>query len=606
MIAVIHLLVVRIRDIRSIFVLLLWFFVPLQTTTAQATTETIIHDGLERVYHVYVPPSYNGENPVPLVVALHPAASSGKAMESLTGLDRAADEYGFVVVYPKSYGLVWADGRAEVNTRQIEEPRDDVGFISALVRHLLETYNIDSERIYLTGHSVGGGLAYRLACEMPEQFAAVAVVGTLMWNYHLDVCPKTGEPVTMLIVHGSEDATFPMQGRLWQGEETGTYNLRTLSIYETMDFWLTHNGCDADVIDMQPESHKLTFSDCVDDTTVNLLVANGAGHGWFRMGDYRLNQYGADATRIISRFFAGETDWAQPQTEVVDHAEQEQTYPRSFRYYVPSSYNPDMPTPLVVVLHGRPDNGTGIAYITDMNPVAEREGFIALYPDGLDFSWNYYYWLQGPNATDYPFQEINDTQFLRDLIADISIDLNIDQQRIYVTGFSNGGFMTQLLACEASDLFAAFAPVGSALFPSLTDVCEQKHAAPAPMLFIHGTEDVSIPWTGISDSRTGLVVSYPVSQTLGFWADFKGCSLEADYEEMPESGESPGTRVLYHTFPDCDDDKPLIFYMIGGGGHNWPGVPGRVPERIAGLVNMDIHASEVIWEFFEQFERESD
>lgn len=581
-------------------------FVAPQTASAQSKLFTLQHNGVDRTYHLYVPDSVDGDEPVPLVVALHPVASSGRAMEALTRFDQVADEHGFIVVYPNSYGFTWADGRAETGARIVEEPQDDTGFIEALIEQLKQDYNIDPAQVFLTGHSAGGSLAYRLACEMPEQFAAVAIVGTLMWNYHLDVCPQSGEPITMLILYGSEDTTYPIQGRVWQGEETGTYNLRSTGVLETIEYWLVRDACDPEAVDVQQSTQKITFTACTDDKTVNLYMALGAGHEWFRTGDYRLNQFGVDATQIVTRFFMGDEDWATSLAEVVESSGEEEQVPRSYRYYVPTSYDADVAMPLVIVLHGRPDNGAGIAYITDMNPVAEREGFIALYPDGLEFSWNYYYWLQGPFATGYPFQDVNDVEFLRNLIADVSLDLNIDQRRIYATGFSNGGFMTQMLACEASDLFAAFAPVGSALFPSQSDVCEQQEAEQSPMLFIHGTEDISIPWQGLYEEQTQLWVSYPVSQTLGYWAQFKGCSLDADFEELPQSGDSPGTRVLYHTFPGCDNNLPLVFYLIEGGGHNWPGVPGRVPERIAGKVNMDFNASEVIWEFFEQFEQEVD
>src|SRR5690606_5750681 len=98
----------------------------------------------------------------------------------------------------------------------------------------------------------------------------------------------------------------------------------------------------------------------------------------------------------------------------------------------------------------------------------------------------------------YPQDDVN---FLKNLLDDLSVDLNIDQERAYITGYSNGGFITMRMACSGSDRFAAFASVGATFYPWMHDVC--LGSDPAPILFMNGSQDISIPFDGIvqPDSR---------------------------------------------------------------------------------------------------------
>ncbi|MBZ0308849.1 MAG: prolyl oligopeptidase family serine peptidase, partial [Anaerolineae bacterium] len=243
-----------------------------------------------------------------------------------------------------------------------------------------------------------------------------------------------------------------------------------------------------------------------------------------------------------------------------------------------------------------PDTGLGAATITDMNLVAEKEGFIVVYPNGIDRQWNY---VQGVPFFDQAEQD--DFSFIRSLIADLSKNLSIDPSRLYVTGFSNGGFMVNRLACEMPDQFAAFASVGGSIFTGFEAIC--PNSTGVNMLIMHGTLDISIPWNGLPENYNGQTIysAMPVNDVVSFWGVRNDCAQSPEIEVIPESGHSPGTHVEIVRLP-CDEE--LMVYVIFGGGHNWPGVPGRISERIAGAVNMDIHGSEVIWEFFSRHTRE--
>jgi polyhydroxybutyrate depolymerase len=556
---------------------------------AQSGLDSFQFDGTQRTYYLHLPDRYDAESPAPLIIALHSSASSGRALAALSGLDAAADSSGYIITaYPNADGLQWA---ADAN--QTDLP-DDVGFINALVNHLAESYTIDREQVYLAGFGNGGLMAYRMACETPEQFAGIAVVSALLWDDQRQNCaPESTAPVNLLVIRGSADGFYTSETHHYTTVFSTDEGPLILGVQDTMAFWAERQGCTPDGA-VNPEGTSVTvFEACEGNTTLAYYEVPG-GNGWPRQGNYRLNQFGADATGIMMRFFAHDDGWMVAPTTSSDET------PRTYALYIPESYDPAVAMPLVLALHGRFGTGVGTASLTDMNQLAEKYGFIALYPDGINQEWNYIRDIPG-----YPTGP-NDTQFLADLIADISQDVAVDPSRIYVAGFSNGGFMAERLACDAPDQYAAFATVSAAGFGGMPTVCAQPN--PVAMLLIHGTDDTNIPWNGQAQTigdRT-IYVLYPVPETLAFWAQYIGCQPELEAEDLPPQGGSPGTQVRVLTVQGCPDGTGLQLYAVVGGGHNWPGKPGRIPVEIGGQVNTDIDAGDIIWQFFSQYTRQSD
>ncbi len=538
-----------------------------------------------RTYYLHLPANHEQGEKFPLVIGLHPAVSSGKAMAVLTGLDAAADEQGFIALYPNTGDLLsWNDGRQNAFARQA--PFDDAGYLTALIDEMVANYNADPTQVYLVGWGSGGLMAFRLACDMPEKFAGIATVGVLMWKEHRQNCDsEPTAPVNLLILHGKDDWFYQSRTYDYTSQFRPNDSVTILGAQDTVTFWANRNGCTT-------TTPTTIFRECANGVQVAYAGLPGSSQNWHRIGDYELNQVGVDVTQSVLDFFMRPNEWTAPITDF-------DGLPRTYNLYVPTSYTPETPMPLVVVLHGRPDTGVGIATITDMNIVAEQEGFIAVYPHGINQEWNYVKDIPLFNDTG-----IDDFAFLRSLMADLSKDFAIDPTRRYVTGFSNGGFMVNRLACEMTDEFAAFASVGGAAFTGMENVCAPHISV--NMLLMHGTDDISIPWGGLTDFTRGnqLYAAFPVENTFGFWAVHNGCSQTTDVEDLPVLGNSPNTNVKVVRVPDCESGKELILYAIIGGGHNWPGVPGRISEQIAGRVNMDIHASEVIWEFFSRHVRE--
>lgn len=266
---------------------------------------------------------------------------------------------------------------------------------------------------------------------------------------------------------------------------------------------------------------------------------------------------------------------------------------RSYYILVPESVSPDEPTPLVLMLHGRGTDGRSMAAASGMDAIAEKEGFIALYPDGLRSEWNYLRGFDFYLATPH-----NDTAFIRALIDHIDEQYSLDHSRIYVAGLSNGGFMAQRLACEAADLFAGAASVAATAYTGLEILCEDT--PPTAIMLVHGTDDPIVPWDGNSmqnEAGNTLWLNAPAPETLAFWAGHNGCSPDFARENLVPSGASPETRVVHLMDQGCDPGGAVSFYGIIGGGHTWPGIVWPIADLV-GPVNMDFNASEAIWSFF--------
>ena len=268
---------------------------------------------------------------------------------------------------------------------------------------------------------------------------------------------------------------------------------------------------------------------------------------------------------------------------------------RSFQVYLPEALAPGQQPALLLVLHGLRGSGERVAQLTGFNERANRHGFIVVYPDSLGSRWNYLHGVPGA------FEGPDDPGFLHEITDLLSASHNVDSARRYVVGISNGGFMAQRLACEARPRYAGFASVAAGSYAALPDNCERS--APIDALFVHGTEDQLVPWQGktVQDSSGyRQAVTLSLTDSLKFWAARNHCDAQVDVRDLPESGRSAGTRVRVLASRDCVAGSEVSLYAVIGGGHNWPGVEGAIAPRIAGRVNLDIHASEVVWTFFDR------
>lgn len=565
------------------------------TAQAQVGTEfhTMAYDGQARSYYVYTPENDASR----LMIILHPVASSGLAMEVETGFNTLADAEGYVVVYPNSLNSVWDDGRIAAGLNPTSESIDDVGFLATLAESIVSEYSIDSSEVYIAGVGNGATMAMAAACETPNLYAGVGVVSALLWDYQVGNCgdAESETAVNMIFIYGSRDPVFLSQGNPLTDQD-GNILWTINGASDTADFWINFNGCDPASYDSFSQTTLTIFNDCNNDAQFAWFSVLGGGSTWLRP-DARVNGYlGIDTGAILHAFFTEDDNLSQLASQ--ETVPDDQTLPRSWLLYVPTTYDDSTPTPVVVNLHGRFANAFSQANASDFNTIAEREGIIVVYPNALNSDldptqteWNY-----GRDIPTYTPPPQNDEQFIADLLDDIDDVLNIDRNRLYLTGLSNGGIMTQRMACTARDTFAAFAPVAATAPFGLTTICDGT--APAPILFYNGTEDPM--WAGqqVEDNlgRTYYVIA-PMDATAAFWASHNDCNTTFEAANLPSTDPDSSIRLM--AFDDCPNDAAVVIFAVLGGGHVWPGV--RDYETQLGEVNMDYNTSEVIWAFFSQY-----
>ena len=262
---------------------------------------------------------------------------------------------------------------------------------------------------------------------------------------------------------------------------------------------------------------------------------------------------------------------------------------RRYLLYVPESYNPAAPVPLVINIHGFAQWPAHQMTISHWNDLADEYGFIVVYPMGTRFPLRWRTYAQ-EGMEDGPEREV---QFFSDLIDRLESQYNIDPARIYANGLSNGGGMSFLLACKLSERIAAIGTVAGAY---TTPWSECNPGRPVPLMAFHGTDDPIVPYQGGEQSRMGT--TFPsIPDWVHTYARLNGCAETP--VELPASGEVSGIR-----YTACSQGAEVMFYTIQGGGHSWPGGE-PIPAWIVGYTSPEIDASRVMWEFFRQHPLES-
>ena len=239
-------------------------------------------DGRERTYLVHVPAKYDHNQPTPVVLVFHGAATNAAITVSLTGMSEKSEEAGFIAVYPNGTGLgpflTWnAGGR---KGKLAEESADDVKYVGALLDDLATVAKVDPQRVYATGMSNGGMMCYRLAAEMSDRIAAIApVAGTVTLD---ESKPKRLVPV--MHFHGKADNIVPYDGL---GNNAPKF-LPFKSVQESIAIWCKINGCpDEPTITEFPDKEddgtkviKKQYGPGKDDAEVVLIEIEGGGHTW--------------------------------------------------------------------------------------------------------------------------------------------------------------------------------------------------------------------------------------------------------------------------------------------------------------------------------------
>jgi polyhydroxybutyrate depolymerase len=259
---------------------------------------------------------------------------------------------------------------------------------------------------------------------------------------------------------------------------------------------------------------------------------------------------------------------------------------RSYLLYVPKTYDPARPTPLVISIHGFAEWPAHQRDLSRWNKLADQSGFIVVYPMGNGFFPKYWSLRSDPGR---PEQDPTlNVQFISDLIDKLEREYAIDPARIYANGLSNGGGMSFLLACKLSERITAIGGVSGAY---LTPWSEYTPSRPVPMIVFHGTQDPIVPYLGGSSHNfQGPFPSIP--DWIAELARRNGC--DPTPIPLPDRDDISGMQ-----YTGASPQSEVIFYTIDKGGHSWPG--GKpLPEFIVGHTSQSIDATRMMWEFFQK------
>lgn len=286
----------------------------------------------------------------------------------------------------------------------------------------------------------------------------------------------------------------------------------------------------------------------------------------------------------------GLTGWAWHGRSQGTHNLDWQGQQRSYRLHVPKKLPP--PAPLLLVLHGGGSTAAGMERWTRMSQLADEKGFLVAYPQGVGKNWND--GREDVNAQAFR-DHIDDVGFLRAVVQDVSQNHPVDPHRVYATGASNGGFMAARLGIEASDLFAAVAPVIASVPKGL------KPTHPMPILVIQGTDDPLVPYAGgdvtAFGTRRGRILG--CQESIDLWCQANGCPPTGEEESLPDLDPNDGCRVTRHRY----GDGRVTLYKVQGGGHAWPGGGQYLPAKAIGRACADFNATPTIWDFLQRFSK---
>lgn len=257
------------------------------------------------------------------------------------------------------------------------------------------------------------------------------------------------------------------------------------------------------------------------------------------------------------------------------------------RVFVPSSALENELLPAVIVWHGLTFDGPTIASYTGFEDLAEKEGFLAVFPTGHPFPEDPTFSLgNGWELPDWKDSSSkNDVGFATDLLDELGANWCADPEHIFSVGDSLGGFFTSVIVCELADRIAAAASVSGVIHD---ESCVPPRSV--PYMAIHGTADDIVPFEtgGTSIFGEGAVPELGPKDSFELFVDDFGCDAEPNASEIGENT----TRLEYTA---CDGSVPLAFYIIEGDGHTWPGSVG-----IGETTTNDFKATEVIWDFFKE------
>jgi polyhydroxybutyrate depolymerase len=265
---------------------------------------------------------------------------------------------------------------------------------------------------------------------------------------------------------------------------------------------------------------------------------------------------------------------------------------RSFYVHVPAGHDGIAPLPLVVALHGAFSTARKFERDSGFSLLADREGFIVVYPQGIGFGDLFRHWNSGHCCGKARRMNLDDVGFVLATVDDVARRNPVDRARVYFAGFSNGGMLAYRIAAEHPEVVAAVA-VASATIGGVPAANEPEWSVvrpnqPVAVLAIHGRTDTNVPYDGgrAAQSR-GNSSAISVERSIRLWVNADDCNPEPQVELMAQD------RVERQAWSGCRNNSEVVLYSLSSWGHEWP------KENLLG----GFDAAGTIWRFFERHPR---
>ena len=246
---------------------------------------------------------------------------------------------------------------------------------------------------------------------------------------------------------------------------------------------------------------------------------------------------------------------------------------RPYASKVPAKYDPKVPTPLLILLHGYTASGALQDSYFGLSGIVDAKGFLYAYPDGTVDQSGKRFWEGTDACCDFFHTGVDDVAYLNAIIDDMSAHYNVDPKRIFLVGHSNGGFMAHRMACDKASRIAAIVALAG---DNWNDPAKCQPSEAVAVLQVHGDADTTISYNG--GQLVG--VTYPAAHdSVGTWVTSNGCGA------MPTVGAPldidsvlPGNETMVARYTGCKPGGAAELWTIHGGGHvpslqkSWPGM----------------------------------
>ena len=537
--------------------------------------------GGDRPATLLLPKDTDRAEPRPLIVLLHGYGSNAAEADGYFRFSSEVDKRGFGLLLPygtqdRNTARFW-NGTPECCDIYGAET-DDVGYIKSLIDEARTIAAFD--QVFAVGHSNGGFMSYRLAC---EDVAGLTAIVSLAGGAHSDGAEcRVPTPLSVLQIHGTEDALV-----LYEGGRLPTHpnphRIPVPSAKGSVLRWAERAGCDIEAAEQRSpidtdsavEGDETAVwrwsSECADGVVTELWTIEGGGHVPL--------VWGTDFTQGILKWLTERYEGLGATDESLSEIEQRSIGGERMASLMFPADRDAEPIPLVVSLHGYGSDAQAQDWFFGLSDRILEYHFALITPQGTVDQAGNQFWNGADGCCDLYGSGVDDYAWISSLVAEAQE--TVDISGVYVVGYSNGGFMAYRLACDGLDGLVAIASLAGS---SYGDPERCADAAPVSVLQIHGTEDFNIPFAGTMEEDGGYPGAF---ELVTRWAERAGCDVGSGYTPDHAPGYAlpdidlevtiPGAETSVQRIRDgCADGIAIELWTIDGAEHfpqfqaSWP------------------------------------